>query len=274
MNDHETFGNEFIRVNFLITTNKVFDDLPNEESTTKELATEDLTAYFVWPIASNNNRFEIGHRQRLMRIVEFGLAYQSQSTFVMHHFESVLNDPSVSLNIASIEFWPTFNYARWHLSQDKSELARYWYYNSLFSRFESDVLLHHRLHEHAVNSRTIYKKAKKAFLITDLEIVKKFQIDRIIVRDWMLEHDIPILIKGTKIIDKVTFHAPLLWWALNQYLEARELQKSYQYEANVWNVQALMKYLETLCSRHNLNSPLEQDLRINSSKNILFKKET
>jgi hypothetical protein len=210
----ESYGNEYIRLNYQVTINEAFKSLPFNKQ--EKMFRQDRRTIF--PISTHAQLGKISQKQKLLKIIEFKQIYESLAAYIALQFESELNQET-AIKIKGIDFWPEANYASKYLNEGlyvKYRDRGRWV-------FESDVRQWERLHRLAISSKKTYTKDKANFNITDASINELFDIEVESIRYLLLSYNIPIKIKGIKTIDKIYIHTVSLVEALK-----KEIKDKYQ----------------------------------------------
>jgi|GEM_PF-872512 len=203
----EGYGNEYIKVNYKVTVNGSFDELSPDIQRTMFNG----TPHYIFSLSTHAQLGRISERRKLLRMVEFKRIYESLASYVTLQFENALG-PDVSIKIKGIDFWPEGNYAEKHLEN----VSYIGYKRDASYSFEYDVSQWGRLHELANGCKKIYTENKIYFKVSDLEISELFDLGVNDIRFLVLRYEIPIKVKGIKIIDKVYIHALKLVEALKK----------------------------------------------------------
>lgn len=224
----ESFGNEYIRVDYKVKANQDFYNLPK----TAQEAVFNHKPQYIFTLSTHAEYASERKKKKLLKIVEFKSIYESLAVYVALQLEHALN-PEAIVKIKGIDFWPEANYAEKYLDSALYLKDKNYKYNS----FEFDVLQWDSLHKLANNSKKTYAKSKSYFGITDHKISELFELDLNTIRFIVLNHTVPIKIKGSKTIEEVHIHTLLFVEAL----KAKIRDKDYSREIDVYR--SLVTYL-------------------------------
>lgn len=212
----ESFGNEYIRMSYIISSSKDFDNLSFDERQTIFHKSSD----HIFPISTHKQWSE--EKKKLLRIIEFKNVYESLASYAIFQFEKHLK-PGTPIKVKSIDLWPEANYAKKYFLNNPDR-----YSTVMRSHFENDVWNWSRLHQLAKTSRKTFLKQKKQFTITDNEISSLFGFKLDSIYSILLHHQVPIVTKGVATIEAVHIHAAKFVQALKEEIRSSEYVRKYQ----------------------------------------------
>lgn len=201
----ESFGNEYIRVDYNVKANQDFYNLP--KALRKNIFSH--KPQYIFTLSTHAEYTRGSEKKKLLKIMEFKNIYESLAVYVALQLEQVLN-PKAIVKIKGIDFWPEANYAEKYLDSALYLKDKNYRHNS----FKYDVLQWDRLHKLANESKKIYTKNKSYFNITDHKINGLFELGLNDIRFIVLNYNVPIKVKGSKTIEEVHIHTLLFVEAL------------------------------------------------------------
>lgn len=222
----ESFGNEYIRVDYTVEVNDDFYNLPISSQQVFQ-----LKPHYIFTLSTHAKRSGITVK-KLLKILEFKSIYESLSAYAIHQLECGL-PAEVEIKIQSIDFWPEGNYAERYFHTLRHPSYGYSRYNS----FEYDVIQWHDLQKLTNDSKENYRKNKKQFSITDNQICELFDLSLTHIRNLIVRNYVPIKTKGIKTVDEVQIHASRFVYVLKE-----ELKRKYFWSHNT-DYRPLINYL-------------------------------
>lgn len=209
-NDLETFGNEYISVNYNVEVNAAYYLLDINKQ--KDLFQG--TSSYTFTLSTNKGKHENGIKNKILRILEFRYVYESLASYAALQFEKY-SHPGFTTHIKPINFWPVANYIEGYLIKTLDKKTVGWY-SSIYD-IEQHTSQWSRLHELARTTARVKEKAQ--FSITDIEISHLFNIDLNSIREILLDGEVPIKISGVKTIESISIHVVKLIDALKKKIK-------------------------------------------------------
>lgn len=232
----ESFGNEYIRLSYVVDVNKKFNLLPSME---QERVSETFkgSPNYIFSLVKHSNRH---HKEShlLSRIAEFKIIYLSLASYLTAQFEKHLLPGTFT--IQGVDHWPRFNYAEKYY---KRLLETYDDYESTFrSRYSTDVIQYTDLNELSMESRKTYLKEKDLFMVTDCNLSNLNLMTLNSIRRILIHWKVAIKVKGTKTIEEILIHLPLFIDALKKEI-GRLQEYTFTYNQDVNRINLLIEYL-------------------------------
>ena len=206
----ESFGNEYIRVDYTVEVNDDFYNLPTSSQEIFQ-----LKPHYIFTLSTHAKRSGMTVK-KLLKILEFKSIYESLSAYAIHQLECELR-AEVAIKIQSIDFWPEGNYAERYFHTLRHPSYGYSRYNS----FEYDVFQWHDLQKLSNDSKENYRKNKKQFSITDNQIYELFGLSLTDIRYLIVNNYVPIKTKGLKTVDEVQIHVSSFLYVLKEELKRK-----------------------------------------------------
>lgn len=203
----ESYGNAYIKVSYNVDVLEIFKTLSFNE---QEFIFEGNPNY-IFTILSAQARLETNGL--FLRFIQFKHIYESLVTYVTLQLENGLN-PDTPIQVKGVDFWPQVNYAERYLSLAGQNEEKY--LSSI--NFEADIIQWEKLHRLAKQSKKIYRAEKSYFLLSDIMLRDLFGADPIDIRNILIKFQVPIHVKGFKIVDEVRIHIPRLVEALKKMI--------------------------------------------------------
>jgi len=192
----ESYGNTYITLTYELLANADFYDLPLLDRHTMFQGTSQYT----YSISSNS---QSERPPQIMRIIAFKNIYESITAYATLQLEAHLL-PNTAIKIDSIHLWPNASYAEKYLNELVDKQA--FYPDS--SKLGSNIWQWESLHQLALESKK--KLSKEKSLISDLEIFEHCGFSITEIRRYVIHHQIPIKVKGVKIISQILISVPAL----------------------------------------------------------------
>jgi hypothetical protein len=232
--DTETFGNNYISVNYSIEVNSAYEHLDPNDKVKLFKGRENYT----FSLSTNENKYEKKNRNLILRILEFKHIYESLASYAALQFEKYRSQ-DFTINIKSINLWPAANYIEQFLLRKLDEIDEAWWLSVFdIEQHDSQWL---RLHQLAKNTDT---KEQGQFCITDIEIRHLTTLRLTEIRNIILDGEVPIKINDIKSIERISIH-------ISRFIEAikKQLKKgTYSYLADSYKELIIQLYKQYLPS--------------------------
>ncbi|WP_300599965.1 hypothetical protein [Niabella sp.] len=206
---NETFGNSYVRLSYYLDVSDALENLPYQEQDSAFIGSPTYT----FTLSTYKDHGNLAER-KILRLTEFKHIYESLAAYAVLQLEEHLL-PGTAIIVKGIDFWPEANYAKKYLYtalQDDN-------FKVTYGALKNDVWQWNRLHELAKKSKLVYLKNKDQFNLTDIQVHQISGIDIERIRSVLLEHNVPIKIKGIRTIDEVRIHVAELVEALKKKLK-------------------------------------------------------
>ncbi|QNF32510.1 hypothetical protein HUW51_07140 [Adhaeribacter swui] len=192
----EYYGYDSFRIHFNVILNEEnFDLMPVDDLV-------QIDKYFVDKYVSfliKEGGYK-SYRDHLKRLKEFYDLYNTLTTFLIKFLDATFSD-TISIQIESPDNFPELNYVhRFWNDNDFSPSA----YEQLYKTdLNVDSYQFLSLHKLAQDSKEFIKTLSKSCWLTDKQIHRYFKGSRADVRSFVIQHQVPIKIKGYRTINKV-----------------------------------------------------------------------
>jgi hypothetical protein len=197
---NESYGNAYISLTYALKANADFHELPFQDQHTMFKG----DSHYVYSISSSG---QSERAKEISRVIAFRNIYESITAYATLQLETNLQ-PNTSIKIKSIHLWPNSNYAEKYLNQ---LVAKQHFYPDIYE-IKSDTWQWEPLHLLALKSKK--KLFREKCLISDLEIFERYGFSTADIRRYVISCDIPIKVKGVKIISEILISVPALIYAL------------------------------------------------------------
>src|ERR1700754_21673 len=108
----EIYGNESIRVSYMIERNEHWDNLPfNDQQALFNRAPDHSFTL------STNKTIGYNKKKKMLRLLEFKHIYESLAAYAVLQFEEYLNE-GTAMKVRGIDLWPEANYAEKYFLSD------------------------------------------------------------------------------------------------------------------------------------------------------------
>ncbi|HAA24090.1 MAG TPA: hypothetical protein DCR93_29065 [Cytophagales bacterium] len=195
----DTFGNEYIKVEYLVSVNDCFSSQAEKEQETIN-ATFTGSPFFIYSISTHRQRYP---QDEGLTFVSFQATYNSLAAYVVAELSNAL-DAEVPIKVKSAQNWPKANLAKQYYSYlDRFAQNRYyWGWRDIETESQQLESLFELTQLHA---KRMLRQPKR-ILVKEESLLSYTSISRVTLRGILLKQQIPVrwvseyLLKGLIIL--------------------------------------------------------------------------